>query len=75
MASVAPRRTLAQLWRQGWTEIPEILSSTGLAILGIGLAVAGLRNYYINDGDNRRYKKTYVVMRPDDPRVARIRKD
>lgn len=74
MAS-ASRRTLGQLIQQGWNEIPEILASTGLAIAGIGMATVGCYNYVKMDGDNRRYKMTYVVMRPDDPKVQTIRKD
>lgn len=75
MASVAPRRTLSQLIRQGWNEIPEIFASTGLGLVGIVLATVGCYNYSKNDGDNRRYKHVYVIMRPDDPRVQKIRKD
>lgn len=75
MASVAPRRTLSQLIRQGWNEIPEIFASSAAGLLGIGLAIAGCYNYEKNDGDNRRYKLVYVIMRPDDPRVQKIRKD
>lgn len=75
MASMAPRRTLSQLMRQGWTEIPEIFASTGAGLVGIALAVVGCYNYQKNDGDNRRYKKVFVIMRPDDPRVQKIRKD
>lgn len=74
-ARAASRRTLGQLWQQGWQEIPEVFASTGVAFIGIGLAVAGCYNYANSDGDNRRYKNTYMIMRPDDPRVQKIRKD
>ncbi|KAI5635825.1 hypothetical protein NE865_11427 [Phthorimaea operculella] len=75
MALQASRKSLPQLLKQGWHEIPEVIASTGLAFVGIGLAALGLYNYAKNDGDNRRYKMTYVVMRPDDPRAKLIRKD
>ncbi|XP_026752498.1 uncharacterized protein LOC113512780 [Galleria mellonella] len=75
MAAPASRVTIGQLLKQGWNEIPEILATTGLAFVGIGLATIGCYNYTKNDGDNRRYKMTYVIMRPDDPRVQKIRKD
>ncbi|KAG6458393.1 hypothetical protein O3G_MSEX010834 [Manduca sexta] len=71
----ASRRTIGQLIQQGWNEIPEVLASTGLALVGIGMGIAGCYKYYKEDGDNRRYKMTYVIMRPDDPKVQRIRKD
>lgn len=29
--------------------------------IGLVLAGVGLRNYYADDGDNRRYKNSYVV--------------
>ncbi|XP_059049092.1 uncharacterized protein LOC131844272 [Achroia grisella] len=75
MAAPVSRRTIGQLLKQGWNEIPEIIASTGLALVGAGLATIGCYNYTKNDGDNKRYKMTYVVMRPDDPRVQKIRKD
>ncbi|KAL0849804.1 hypothetical protein ABMA28_011746 [Loxostege sticticalis] len=75
MAATASRRTLGQLLRQGYHEIPEIFASTGIALVGIAMATVGCYNYMKNDGDNRRYKMTYVVMRPDDPRVKSIKKD
>lgn len=73
-ARAASRRTFGQLIKQGWNEYPEIVASTGLAFIGIGLATIGCYNYAKTDGDNRRYKNTYVIMRPDDPRVQKIRK-
>lgn len=74
-ARAASRRTLGQLLKQGWQEIPEVIASTGVAFIGIGLATLGCYNYVKTDGDNRRYKNTYVIMRPDDPKVQKIRKD
>ena len=102
----------------GWSEIPEVIGSTGLAIVGLGMSGKcliylstvyiyevkrfvfdkfafnggknvyvffyvifngmsgiGIWRYYRNDGDNRRYKGTYVVYRDTDPRVATLRKD
>lgn len=73
--AAASRRTLGQLLQQGWTEIPEVLSTTGVALVGITLGVIGCYKYAQNDGDNKRYKMTYVVMRPDDPKAKLIRKD
>lgn len=75
MAGAASRRSLGQLLQQGWNEIPEILASTGVAFVGMGLATIGCYNYVKNDGNNRRYKMTYVVMRPDDPKAKLIRKE
>lgn len=75
--SVAPAQAgrLVTLFKQGWNEIPEVVGSSFLAVLGLGMAGAGLYNYYAKDGDNRRYKTTYVVMRSSDPRASRIRQD
>ncbi|KAJ0181427.1 hypothetical protein K1T71_003512 [Dendrolimus kikuchii] len=74
-AGAASRRTIGQLIQQGWNEIPEILATTGVALVGIGLATIGCYNYVKNDGDNKRYKSTYVILRPDDPRVKLIKKE
>lgn len=63
------------LLKRGWNEIPEVVGSTGIALIGLVIGGVGLVNYYAKDGDNRRYKSTYVVMRPEDPRAARVHKD
>ena len=75
MSVPVARRTLGQLLKQGWTEIPEVIASTGLAVFGIGCGVYACYKYVKNDGDNRRYKKVFVIMIPDDPRAAKIKKD
>lgn len=75
MAAQASRKTLAQLIRQGYDEIPEIYASSVLAVVGLGLGCWGGYRYVQRDGDNRRYKKVYMIMRPDDPRAEKIRKD
>lgn len=72
--AAASRRTLGQLLQQGWTEIPEVLATTGVALVGIGLAAIGCYRYEKMDGDNRRYKGTYIIMRPDDPRAKLVHK-
>lgn len=74
-ASPVVRRGAVALLKQGWNEIPEVVGSSVVALVGIGLAGIGLYNYYSKDGDNRRYKMSYVVMRPEDPRAASVRKD
>lgn len=65
--------TLLGLFKRGWWEIPEIMASTGIGLLGIGLGLIAAINYARNDGDNREYKKVYIIMRPDDPRVPRLK--
>lgn len=76
MSAAAPQAgRLATLFKQGWNEIPEVVGSSFVALLGLGLAGAGLVNYYAKDGDNRRFKSQIVVMRSDDPRAEKIRKD
>jgi hypothetical protein len=37
------------------------MGSCCLGAFGIVIGVIGLRNYYADDGDNRRYKNNYVV--------------
>ncbi|XP_050684769.1 uncharacterized protein LOC126979488 [Leptidea sinapis] len=75
MAAIGTRRTLSQLIKQGYQEIPEIFASTALGLVGIGLGAYSCYRYVKNDGDNRRYKQVFIVMRPDDPRVQKLRKD
>lgn len=66
-------KTLIGLFKRGCWEIPEIMGASFLALIGIGLAVVGCINYTKNDGDNREYKKVYMIMRPEDPRVCRLK--
>ncbi|XP_058816335.1 uncharacterized protein LOC131679615 [Topomyia yanbarensis] len=74
-AGAQASRGLTALFKRGWNEIPEVIGSSAMGLIGIGLTFIGAVGYYRKDGDNRRYKLDYVVMRPDDPRVAKIRKD
>lgn len=58
-----------------WNDMPEIVGSSALALLGI--TTGGFCIYYNEKYDmgNKRYKAHYTVYRHDDPRVATIRKD
>lgn len=75
MASTQASRGLVGLFKRGWNEIPEIIGSSCMALLGVGLGSYGVYRYYQNDGDNKRFKMSYVVYRSDDPRAAKVRKD
>lgn len=75
MSAPVASRGLNALWKRGWNEIPEVMGSGLYAVAGVFLGAIGLYRYYANDGDNRKYKQNYVVMRPDDPRVAKIHRD
>jgi len=73
--ATAPSRGLVGLFKRGWIEIPEVMGSGVMALIGVGLGVTALSIYYSKDGDNRRYKDEYTVIRHDDPQAARVRKD
>lgn len=74
MSAPAARQSVGII-KKAWNDLPDIVGGSVLALIGLGLAGIGLARYYANDGDNRRYKYTYVVMRPDDPRAAKVHKD
>lgn len=63
------------LLKRAWNEIPEIVGATFMGLIGIGLTASALYMYYKKDGDNRRYKFEYTVIRHDDPRACKVRKD
>ncbi|XP_059483447.1 uncharacterized protein LOC132201352 [Neocloeon triangulifer] len=73
MAAKASQTGLMALWKRGWSEIPEVMGSSVMAVIGLTMGVIGLKHYYDNDGDNRKYKNVYTVYRPDDPRVQNIK--
>lgn len=64
---------LVGLFKRGWNEIPEVIGSTFMGLIGLGLMGTALTNYYKKDGDNRKYKFDYVVIRHDDPKAAKVR--
>jgi len=73
MTAPAARKSLVQLWKQGWNELPEIMGSSMFALFGIGIGIYSVRRYYKEELYNHRYKDLYLVYRPEDPRAARIR--
>lgn len=74
MAAPAGSRMVA-LFKRGWNEIPEVVGSTVVALIGGVIGSYGLWNYYRLDGDNRRFKTAIVIYRPDDTRISKIRYD
>lgn len=66
-------RGLIGLFRRGWWEIPEIMCSSGMALVGVGLGILGCYNYVKSNGDNKEFKGSYVVVRSNDPRAKLIR--
>ncbi|XP_031840498.1 uncharacterized protein LOC116430461 [Nomia melanderi] len=68
------RDKIAHFWRKGWNEIPEIMFTTPIALASI-VAVLYLRfTTTVYDRPPKFYRKI-TIYRPDDPRVANIRKD
>ncbi|XP_067637235.1 uncharacterized protein NdufA3 [Eurosta solidaginis] len=68
-------RNSPSLLKRAWNEIPDIVVGSVMALIGVTMAATGVSIYYANDGDNRKYKLGYIVMRPDDPRAAKVHKD
>lgn len=73
MAAKAGR--LTALMKQAWNEIPETVCGLVLGVVSLAGAFTALHFYEKNDMDNSRYKYNFLIMRPDDPRVARIKRD
>lgn len=66
-------KTLKGLFKKACWEIPEIMGASCLALAGFVMGCIAVYNYIQNDGDNREFKKVYIIMRPDDPRVSRLK--
>ena len=62
------------LFKRGWSEIPEIMGSSFMGLVGLGFSAIGTYLYYKNEAWNRPYKILPVVMRSDDPRADNVRK-
>ncbi|XP_037797870.1 MATH and LRR domain-containing protein PFE0570w-like [Penaeus monodon] len=65
--------SVSQLYRQAWSEIPEVMASSVMLLLGTGLLAGSLMLYNNKKADNKRYRYVYTVYRPDDPRVSSIK--
>ncbi|KAF6203419.1 hypothetical protein GE061_003838 [Apolygus lucorum] len=59
------------LLKKGWHEIPGVMGTSVMALLGLGFGITGINNYLKNDKLAPTYKKSYIVVRPDDPKVKR----
>lgn len=66
---------LVPLLKQGWNEIPEVMASGAAALCAVVGSFYVLHLYEKKGLENKRYKQKFVIMRPDDPRVAKIHKD
>lgn len=66
---------LTALLKQGWNEIPEVVTTTAAAAVAVVIGIYTVHQYEKKGLENKRYKNKYVIMRPDDPRVAKIHKD
>lgn len=73
MAAAQGSKGLVALFKRGWNEIPEIMGSTGMALIGVALGGYGLWKYVQDDGDNRPYRLEYTVIRDDDPRAEKVK--
>ncbi|KAJ8934638.1 hypothetical protein NQ314_013237 [Rhamnusium bicolor] len=73
--ATAPSKGLVALFKRGWHEIPEVVGSCFMGLGGIGIGIYAVYTYYKKDGDNRRYREWYTVIRHDDPKAARVRTD
>lgn len=64
---------LVGLFKQGWWEIPEVMGSSFMALLGMGMATIGIYNYKQRGGENREYKAVYYIVRKGDPRADKLK--
>lgn len=73
--ATAPSRGLVGLFKRGWNEMPEVVGSSFIGLLGVAIISGSVYHYYQKDGDNRKYREVYTVIRHDDPKAANIRTD
>ncbi|XP_069188059.1 uncharacterized protein NdufA3 isoform X2 [Procambarus clarkii] len=57
---------VSQLYRQGWAEIPEVMASSVVALVGIGFMGIGSYLYIKYDGDRKRYRYHYTEFVVDE---------
>nr|BAN20676.1 unkown protein [Riptortus pedestris] len=62
-------RGLLGLLKKGWNEIPAVMATTGLALVGIGLSGYVYHVVSSNEIYTYKYKNDIMIVRPDDPRL------
>lgn len=72
MATVSGK--MVSLFKQAMNEIPEVVLSGVAATVAASIAYVKICNDHANGAENKRYKTLPVLMRPDDPRVAKVHK-
>lgn len=65
---------LANLFRQGYNELPELYFAGAATLGSIVYASARLYQREKNGENNKVYKLIPTYMRPDDPRAAKVHK-
>lgn len=75
MSKVAIRTRLVGVSKQLWNQYPEHVCAGVAATVASLACFTKMYFYYKNGGNNKRYKRMPVYMRPDDPRVPFVHKD
>lgn len=65
---------LVGLWKQGLNEIPELIFSGITAAIFVTAAAFKVHYNDRHENHNKVYKFLPVLMRPDDPRAAKVHK-
>lgn len=64
---------LTGLFKKFWDEMPEVVGSTALGLVGLGIGVYIIRDFLQKGEFIPKYKESYVVYRHDDPKIALIK--
>ncbi|GAB6025936.1 hypothetical protein CHUAL_011905 [Chamberlinius hualienensis] len=73
MAAAKYGKGFMGLLKQGWNEIPEILGSSVVGLIGVAFMMYGV-HLQSEKHHIKTYRAVYTVYRDDDPRVEELRK-
>ncbi|CAH0563727.1 unnamed protein product [Brassicogethes aeneus] len=73
MSHVKPKPSIS-LFKQLWNDWPELVGSHFMGTLGLLLCGGSLLLYYKKDGDFRKHKLEYTVIRDDDCMADKYKK-
>lgn len=64
---------LVALFKRAMWEIPDVMCTSFVALVGVGMAWYGCYHYKKIHGENSEFKSVYYIVRDNDPRQCQLK--